>query len=160
MKKLYVKDKRVVKIKVNVLATVRDAKTGRVKHVKNYHNIVPTVARTAIAQHLSNPSPTPASLLVNYGAVGTDSTTAANSDTTLGTEVARNTVVSHTNADNIAYITAFFAATDAVATLREAALFINGTATADSGTLFSRVIINVTKSNTETLTLDWTITIS
>lgn len=158
--KVHTTDKAVMKIKVNVIATIRDAASGKVKRVKKYHNLVPTVGRTAIANNLSNASPSPANILVNYGAVGTSAIAASNSDTQLGAEVARNPVASRTNALNIAYITAFFAATEAVATLREAAIFIAGSATVNSGTLLSRVIINVTKANTETLTLDWTITIS
>lgn len=160
MKKKFEQDNAVMKIKINVKATIRDAKTGRIKRIKKFHNLLPTVGRTAIANNLSNASPSPANILINYGAVGTNSTAAANSDVQLGTEVARNPIASRTNSNNIAYITAFFAATEAVATLREAGLFINGTATANSGTLFSRVIINITKGATETLTLDWTITIS
>lgn len=160
MKKKYEQDSGVMKIKINVVATVRDAKSGRVKRTKKFHNLLPTVGRTAIAQNLANVAPSPSTILVNYGSVGTNSTAANNTDTQLVAEVARNPIASRTNASNIAYITAFFAATEAVATLREAALFINGTATANSGTLFSRVIINVSKSGTETLTLDWTITIS
>lgn len=158
--KKYKQDPAVLAIKVNVKATIRDAKTGKIKRVKQVHNLCPTVGRTAIAQHLSNSSPTPSSLLVNYSAVGTGSTAAANGDTTLQTETARTVVASRTNSSNIAYITGFYGATDVSGTLRECALFINGTATANSGTLFSRVIINITKALTETLTLDWTITIS
>lgn len=159
-KNIYVKDKAVAKIKVNVTATVRDAITGKVKRVQEYHNIVPTVGRAAIAANMTSVSPTPANILVNYCGVGTGTNAPANGDTQLQTEIFRNAVASRTSASNIAYITGFFAATEGVATLKEAGLFIAGTATANSGTLLSRVAINVTKSNTETLTLDWTITIS
>lgn len=149
-----------MKIKINCVATIRDAKTGKVKRVKKFHNLLPTVGRTAIANNLANVAPSPSSILINYVGVGTDATAAANGQTQLLVEIARNAVASRTNASNIAYITGFFGATEAIATLREAGLFINGTATANSGTLFSRVVINITKSGTETLTLDWTITVS
>lgn len=150
----------VIGIKYNIKATIRDAVTNKVKRVYNFKNLLPTVGRTAIANNLANTSPTPPSVLVNYCAVGTNATAAANGDVQLGTEVARNTIASRTNSSNIAYITGFFAATEAVATLREVGFFINGTATVNSGTLLSRVIINITKSGTETLTLDLTLTIS
>jgi len=92
--------------------------------------------------------------------VGTGTNAPANGDTTLQTETARTVVASRTNASNVAYITGFYGATDVSGTLREAGIFIGATATANSGTLLSRVAINVTKAVTETLTLDWTITIS
>lgn len=160
MPKKYEQDKHVMKISINVTATVRDAKTGKVKRVKKFHNLLPTVGRALIAAHLGNASPSPSSILVNYSSVGTSSTAAANGDTALVAETARTVVASRTSASNIAYITGFYGATDVSGTLREAGLWINGTATANSGTLFSRVIINITKAVTETLTLDWTITIS
>lgn len=153
-------DEKVISHKINLVATIRDAKTGKIKRTYTYHNIVPTVGRAAIANALTDPTPSPASLLVNYVAVGTGTNVPANGDTKLQTETYRNAVASRTNANNIAYITGFFGATDVTGTLKEAGLFIEGTASADSGTILSHVAINITKSNTETLTLDWTITIS
>lgn len=160
MKKKLIQDPSVIKIKVNVNATVRDSKTGRIKRAKKFHNIIPTVGRAAIANNLTDSTPSPSSLLVDYCEVGTGTNAPANGDTTLQTAHTRTAVASRTNSNNIAYITGFFSATEAVATLREAGLFIAGSITLGTGTLFSRVAINVTKSNTETLTLDWTITIS
>lgn len=123
-------------------------------------NIIPTAGRTAIAQHLTNASPSPSTLLVNYFGLGSGTTAPANGDTTLETEVFRNAVASRTNANNIAYITGFFASTDTSGTYREVGLFINGTGTANTGTLLSRVAVNITKTSVQTLTVDYTITIS
>lgn len=160
MRNIKVRDDKVIKMSVNVKATVRDAKTGRVKRVKEFHNIIPTVGRALVASHFTSVSPSPSSLLVNYGAVGTGTNAPANGDSTLQTETCRTVIASRTSASNIAYITAFFGATDVSGALKEAGLFIGATGTANSGTLLSRVAINITKSLTETLTLDWTITIS
>lgn len=153
-------DKQVLKIKINLVATVRDAATGRVKRVHKYHNIIPTVGRAAIASYLGNVTGSPATLYPNKCALGTNTTTPANSDTQLGTETYRNDVASRTSSSNIAYISGFFTAGEVTGTFREAGLFIAGTGSANTGTLFSHVAINVTKSGTETLTLDWTFTIS
>jgi hypothetical protein len=139
--------------------TIRDAKTGKVKRVQEYENIIPTVGRTMIADNLTNASPDNA-MRVNYVALGSDGTAVANSDTTLTAETYRNTVASETNSNNIAYITGFFNATEDDGTYLEAGLFSDGTASADTGILLSHVNINVTKSNTETLTIDWSLTIS
>lgn len=149
-----------IKLSTEITATIRDAKTGKIKRVYHYKNILPTVGRTAFADHLTNASPSPSSLRVNYVALGSGTTAPANGDTTLETEVYRNVTASATKSNNIAYITGFFSATETSGTYKEVALFINGSAGADTGTLFSRAAINITKSATETLTIDYTITIS
>lgn len=149
-----------LEIRVNVKATIRDAKTGRIKRVQYRHNIIPTAGRAAIANQLTQSSPSPDPLRINYVGVGTGVTAPANGDTALETETFRNLVASQTNADNIAYITMFIGAAEDTGTYREAGLFIDGTASVDTGTLFSHVAINITKGGTETLTLDWTVTIS
>lgn len=152
--------KQTIGIRINVVATVRDANTGEIKRIWRGHNLCPTVGRAAIANALTDSTPSPATTRINYVALGTGTNSPANGDTTLQTETYRNTVASETNASNIAYITGFFSATETSGTFREAALFIEGTASANTGTLLSRVAINITKSTSETLTLDWTITIS
>ena len=139
--------------------TIRDKKTGKIKRVYEYENLIPTCGRTLLANQLTDASPTN-DPRVNYVALGTGTTAPANSDTQLETEVFRNTVASQTNNNNIAYITGFIAATEDDGTYRECGLFADGGAGADTGVLVSHVAINVTKSNTETLTIDWTITIS
>lgn len=122
-------------------------------------NIVPTVGRTMIANNLTDSTPDN-SMLANYIALGSGTNTPANGDTTLQTETYRNAVASRTNASNVAYITGFFSAVETSGTYREAGIFCNGTGSANTGVLLSRVAINVTKSASETLTIDWTLTIS
>lgn len=139
--------------------TIRDAKTGKIKRVYNYENLIPTVGRTLLADQLTNSSPDN-DPRVNYVALGTDGTAPANGDTTLGAEDYRNAVASATNSNNIAYISGFFSATECNGTYAEAGLFADGGAGADTGILVSHVAISVTKSATETLTIDWTLTIS
>lgn len=139
---------------------VRDATTGAIRRVFRKKNLIPTVGRAAIANHLTASSPSPSTLRANYTALGSGTNAPANGDTTLQTEVIRKQTGSATNANNVAYITAFYTASEGVGTHREAGIFIAGTATADSGTLLSRIAINITKGATETLTIDTTITIS
>lgn len=124
-----------------------------------YQNLIPTVGRTLIANNLTDSTPDD-DPYANYVAVGTGTNVPANGDTQLQTEHTRTTTASASNSNNIGYITGFYGYTQANATLREAGIFCNGTATANSGKLLSRVAMNVTKAATNTLTLDWTITIS
>lgn len=150
--------KETIGVKGHLKATIRDAKTGEIKREYEYKNLNPTVLFTMIANNLTHPDPDNA-MCVNYGAVGTGTNVPALSDTTLQTELARTNIASLANAGPIAYITAFFNENQANGVLREAGLFADGTSTADTGVLVSRVNINITKSMTESLTLDWTITI-
>lgn len=122
-------------------------------------NLVPTVGRTMIANNLTASSPTN-DMQVSHVALGSNTSTPLNTDTTLGTETYRNQVASRTNASNLAYVTGFFSATETSGTYREAGIFCDGSGTANTGVLLSRVSINITKSVTETLTIDWTLTIS
>lgn len=159
IRNIFKKKGETVCLKGHYKFTIRDAKTGAIKRVYEYENIVPTVARTMIANNLTDTSPDNA-MRVNYVALGTGTNPPANSDTGLQTESYRNAQASQTNSNNIAYVTGFFEATECNGSYKEAGLFANASSTPNSGILVSRVAIDVTKSNTETLTIDWTLTIS
>jgi len=148
-----------IKIRGNVKFTIRNAKTGKIKRVHKYNNLTTTVGRTMLANNLASNSPdnTP---VVTHIALGDDNTAPVVGNTTLNSEVYRNAVASLTNANNITYITGFFSATEDDDQYYEAGVFCDGTGAADSGVLFSHVAIDINKSNTETLTVDWTITLS
>ena len=125
-----------------------------------YDNLIPTAGRAALASWLTSGSPTPASLRLNYTALGTGANAPANGDTQLQTETYRKAISSATSANNIAYATAFYTAIETSGTFTEAGVFMNGSAGANTGTLFSRVAVSITKTTSTTLTIDYTITIS
>jgi len=153
------KIKNSMRIIGTVKATVRDALTGEVKRVyKKKFNLICTVGRSVLAQRLANT--TTYSGIINYGALGTSETPPANSDTQLGAEVFRKTVASATYQDNVAYISFFYTAAETSGTYKEFGTFIDGTATPNSGKLFTHVAVNWTKTTSETLTVDVTYTIS
>lgn len=139
--------------------TIRDAKTGRVKRTYKYENLIPTVGRTMIANNLTDSTPTNV-MVVTHVELGSGTNAPANADTTLQTAVYRNVVASLTNVNNIGYASGFFTALETSGTYREIGLFCNGTGTLGTGILLSRVAVNITKSTSETLTVDWTLTIS
>jgi hypothetical protein len=122
-------------------------------------NICVKVGRTMIINNLVDPSPDNA-MVINYGAVGTNAAAPADADIKLGTEIARAVVASYNNSDNIGYITLFFGYAAANGTLKEAGLFSDATGVADTGILVSHAAINVVKSALNTLTIDWTLTLS
>lgn len=122
-------------------------------------NLVTTVGMAMITNNLTSSSPTD-DPQINYCAVGTGVTTPALSDTTLETETYRNLQASQTNSGSVAYVTMFISATDDNGTYKEVGFFANGTASADSGVLFSHSAINITKSALQTLTIDYTLTLA
>lgn len=140
-----------------LIATLRDFRTGEITQQHFYKNLNPLAIRAAIMSHLTNPSPTPASLTITHGAVGTGTDAPTQASENLQTEIERVTVSSLSNANNVGYVTIFFNETEAVGLLREAGLFADASSLPDSGTMASHVSINITKSPTETLTLDWTL---
>lgn len=123
------------------------------------NNIVPTMGRENIINNMASVTPT-YSPLINKFVVGSGTTAPANGDTELETETYRNDIASRTNAANVGYFTGFLNATEFSGTIREAGLVADGTGAADTGALMSHVALNTTKGATETLTMDWTYTLT
>jgi len=124
-----------------------------------YDNLVPTVAREMIANNFAEEFPTNP-MEVKFFAVGTDGTAPANADLKLGTEVFRNAIASLTNAANVMFATGFIAAGENDGTYAEAGIFSDGSLAADSGIIDSHALIAVTQGVTETLTVDFTFTLT
>lgn len=140
--------------------TIRDAKTGEIKRIQTYKNIIPTVSRTQMTKALAADLSAIADIEINFHELGTGATAPANGDTGLETPDAstRGIISSTASSANQLNIVAFFSAGIAVGTFLEFGTFMNGTGTSNSGTLFNRVAISVTVSAVETLTVDGTIT--
>lgn len=119
-------------------------------------NVTTTVGRSVLAQRLSGT--TTYTGVVNYGALGTNSTAPAVGNTQLGTETYRKALSSGTYLNNIAYIENFYTATEVSGTFEEYGFFIDGTGTANSGQLFNRFTQTVTKTVTESLNVQSTVT--
>lgn len=151
------------KVTGKMRAVVRDAKTGEVKRDYGWQkNLNPDELFEKIAKLMADPTAdfdTAENLLINYIALGSGTTAPASSDTQLQTEVYRNEVASISNSGKIIYVTAFFNDTEVSGTFREAGLFAGATGVADSGNIASRIAVNITKSTSETLTIDWIITV-
>lgn len=112
-------------------------------------NITCTVGRTVIAQRISGTNTY--TLNVAYTALGSSSAAPAVGNTTLGTEVYRKALSSGTNSTTTALVETFFTATETSGTYEEFAMFIDGTAAANSGQLLNRFTTSITKAVTETL---------
>lgn len=135
--------------------------SGSIRKV-HYTNIIPTVSRQQVCKAVTGNIATTTEIKVTHQELGTGTTTPANGDTGLQTPSGgtRKTISSMAYLSNQMNFTSFWAATEATGTWREFALFINGTGTSNSGTIFNHVAINITVSSSDALTIDGTVTVS
>lgn len=133
----------------------QNVKTGK-KRIYNHKNIVTDAARVAIAARLQGQD----TGVITYCAVGTGTNTPAYGDTKLQTEIERKQIaLASRNGGSVTY-ESFFNSSEANGTLKEAGLFGDlATDDADTGTLFCRTAIDRVKSTSDTLTIQWTVTI-
>lgn len=143
--------------KGHVVLELRNVKTGRVI-IEHYDNMIVTLGKNGIAGGLIQES---GKGYITYCALGTSVVAPALADTGLTTEIFRKAISVRSRSNNQATFQTFFTTSEAVGTLREAALFGDSTAseTANSGNLYAKVAINRTKTTNDTLTLSWTITV-
>lgn len=130
-------------------------KAGEIVEIKEFDNLVVNAGLAQVA--LATVDPTQ-SCRIAYVELGTGTNTPAAGDTALQTSYIRKTVSSYGSASGVSTVTGYFDYSEANTTIREAGLFIGGTASAGTGTLFSRVALNVTKTGASTLTVEWSIT--
>lgn len=141
----------------NVKLTFEDVKTGK-KEVIKLHNSETTVGKYSLASRMVGANKGQ----VTYFAVGTGASTGGDApavgDTELDTELIRKQISVRSATDNVASFRVFFSTSEANDTLTEVGLFgDDATAVADSGTLFARAAIDKTKTDSETLTIDWSL---
>lgn len=126
-------------------------------------NTITTVGLTMVANNLASVSPTNL-MKFSHSALGAGTTSPTVSDTMLEDEQYRRQVASVSNNGKIVYVTAFYGASETSGLFTEHAIFSDGSLTENSGVMFSRVLLNngsgVNKSTSETLTIDYTLTIS
>lgn len=154
MDKLKIKDG--VQFKGDVKCTLLDL-NGNVVEVKEYHNVVTSAFKNALAGLMNNEAPFTG--IVNYGAIGTGTASPSSSDTVLDTELARTTVYERSRSSNVVSLQFYFDPTQGNGTLKEFGAFVDGTSTVDTGTLFDRVAIDVVKTSLNSLLIELTITI-
>jgi len=141
---------KTIKIVENITATIRDAKTGKIKRIYRHKNTVQLSGRAVIARRLANE--TTYSGIINYGILCTQSPPV---------EYYRKLISSATYDDDLAkaYCSWFFSAPEVEGTFTQWRNVIDGTPTPGSGQEWTRVDVNWVKSNTETLTIDCIYTI-
>jgi hypothetical protein len=122
-------------------------------------NIVVLAGRAVVARRLIGD--TTYTGAINYGALGTDNTAVNAADTTLGTEVARKLFARRTRTNAQCNFDFFYSQADTDGTYEEFGLFIDGTATVDTGQLFNHALTGGwTKTDTEAMTVSAQININ
>lgn len=129
---------------------------GQAKEKREGYNVVTTAGKDYLASFLVSAALAANTFTMKYIAIGTDSTSEAVGNTSLGTEVGRHTgTVSHISGA-IYQVTASFATGSGVGAIAEYGLFSSNT----GGTLFARdteSVINVGSNDTLTVTSQFTI---
>jgi|GEM_PF-2445328 len=116
-------------------------------------NVICKTGFNAVCRRLAND--TTYTGIINKALLGTGTTPATDSDTKLETETYRNDIASGTAGDNIAYITAYFSETEVTGTFTEFGNCIDGTASADTGKIWShKTGISWVKDSVTSLTVD------
>lgn len=142
----------------SVKITTRNVKTGKVT-VDHILNTFIFVGKESIADRLANQGSSTAK--ITYFAVGTGSDTPGESDINLHAELFRKPISVSSVTSNVATFTTYLATSEANDTLTEIGLFGDlATSTGSSGTLYAKTSINKVKTSSDTLTIEWSITIN
>lgn len=137
----------------NVHIELRD-EFGRIKEVRDIHNLVVTTGKNHIADQLSS---SPGDSAMSHMAIGTGTNAAAAGDTTLQTELDRNALTSRTDAAAVVTYVGNWAAADGTGAITEAGILNNSS----GGTLLARAVFSVVnKAASDTLQITWTLTVS
>lgn len=122
-------------------------------------NLITTAGRSVLAQRLANT--TTYTGIINYGVLGSSATAVANGDTQLTAEVFRKVVASSSYTTNVAFIDFFYGKADTNGTYQEFGTVIDGTASANTGQLFTHALTGgwvKTSSESMTVSCQYTIT--
>ena len=152
--------KEKVTIRGRVTLTLTDVKTGK-KDIQIRDNLVVTLAKSAIAAKLSGDASIANRSEITFGAIGSGTTTPTLGDTTLETETFRKILATRTFSGNQATLRMFLSTSEGNGTIEEFALFgEDASVSANSGTMFNRVLVNRVKTSSNTLTIEVVLTIS
>lgn len=152
--------KETFTLDTNVTIDIHDAKTNKIIKTIKKHNLVTTIGKNLVRDLLGIAAGVTG---LNYIALGTDDTAPAVGDTTLGTEVFRDTFTDTIYTSGVVNFKYFLDSSSANGnTLNEAGLFgDDATASANSGTLFAHVTYtNIAKTSSIAVTYSWDVTIS
>lgn len=136
--------------------TFINAKTGKIRKIVEVDNLVVNTGINAYAAIANNEGLTTG--WVNYLAIGTGTNVPAITDTTLQTEVARTLKASSTRTNNQVVYEFAFGTGSGNGSLKEVGTFIDGTSSANTGTMVDRASIDEVKTSADILNVTFTLT--
>jgi len=141
-----------LKLRGEVALVLRD-KNGNVKEERKINNLIVNAGLNFICDRMKNDE-----TAMTHMALGSGSTAAAANDTTLGSQLgSREDLDSSTVTSNQIVYVASFEAGDTTGAVTEAGIFN----AASSGTMLCRTVFSVVnKAADDTLTVNWTITLT
>ena len=141
-----------LKLRGDVALVLRD-KNGNVKEERKINNLIVNTGLNFICDRMKNDE-----TAMSHMALGSGSTAAAASDTTLGSQLgSREALDSDTVSNNTITYTSSFEAGDATGAVTEAGIFN----AASGGTMLCRTVFAVVnKSADDSLSVTWTITLT
>ena len=129
-------------------------KFGKIVSIKEYNNLFCNVGRQSILDRMIGLDKGQ----ITYLALGSNTVAPAITDVQLGTETFRKLITTRTRNVLVFESSTYIAIAEAVGTHKEIGLFGDDTsATTNSGTLFTHLSIDETKTNTESITIDYNI---
>jgi hypothetical protein len=143
-------------LKGKFILTLRDL-AGNVVGKQTVGNLVVNASKVIFAKMINGESTFTGA--VNYLAVGTGTASPAVTDTTLVTEIGRVIPISQVRAGNEITFEFYFSPSEANGVLKEVGAFIDGAAGVDTGELFDRAMIDITKTSLNSLTIELVITV-
>ncbi|MHB1334525.1 MAG: hypothetical protein ACYCXQ_01025 [Candidatus Humimicrobiaceae bacterium] len=127
---------------------------GNVREIKEYKNILTNLCFDFLCNKLIDSG---SELGITYMAIGSGTTAASVTDIALVTETMRKVLTSRVKSAQTAIFSMYLSTTEGNGLIREIGLFGGlASSTPNSGTLFDRLLINETKVNTETWTIEIT----
>ena len=121
--------------------------------VQNVDNLVVTVGKNFVASRMKDATAT----AMSHMGIGSGSSSAAAGDTALGNQLDRNALTSTTVTNNEVVYAATYAAGEGTGAVTEAGIFNAAT----SGTLLCRTVFStVNKGAADSLSINWTVTVS
>lgn len=127
-----------------------------VEYALPFENITPTVGFEVITKMLTGNASALEELEVMVHAFGDDNTAPADGDTALGNETVRKLLSSKSYSGASAFYTVFYDLSEGNGTHEEMGLFANADpGTPDDGTLWDRSLISITKTGTQSLSIDY-----
>ena len=122
----------------------RFIKSGQIKEIYNKQNLIVDAGLEVVARLLAGDNTYSGE--INYGALGDGSATVLVSDTVMENELYRKLASDSSYDGKIAYVDFFYEKADVAGTFTRFANFIDGTASADSGVMWSHLPVSWTKT--------------